>query len=328
MRSNYPSGFSTGITVRGLPLSVSHPGEIFWVNNSTTAAQLAKGAVGGSNGNDGSYRRPWSTIDYAIGRCSAGRGDIIMVMPNHAESITASAGITLDVNGVAIIGLGVGNNRPTLTYTTANTATLSWTADQCTMKGIRFVGNFLSIATPIINSGGRDWTIEDCEFSDTSAILGFLAAVTTTVSTNSDNGYFVGNKRVAIATTTPGAALKVANTTDGLTIKNNQFWHSVIEENIAVVLDHGALVVDRLLMENNTIYSVNAAQTTEGLLIKTSATTGSGIIRNNHVRSVDPSAFIMVTATAVQYGMFENYHTGETTLLSGLILPAAATDSS
>lgn len=325
MRSNYPNGLTDGMTVRGLPLSVSHPGEIFWVNNSTV---LSKGGVGGSDGNDGSYRRPWSTIDYAIGRCTAGRGDIIMVMPGHAESIVASAGITLDVDGVAIIGLGVGNYRPSITYTTANTARISWTADSCTMKGIRFVGNFLSIATAILNSGGRDWTIEDCAFSDTSAILGLLACVTTTVSTNSDNGYFANNTRSSDATTTPGTAIVVANTTNRLTIKGNTFWHSVIEENIPVVLSHGALVVDELLMDDNIIYSVNAAQTTEGLLIKTSATTGSGIICRNFVRSVDPSAFIMVTATAVQYGMFENYHTGETTLLSGLILPAVATDSS
>src|SRR3990167_2193326 len=324
-RTPYPTGFSTGITVRGLPLSVSHPGEIFYVNNSTV---LAKGGVGGSNGNPGTYAKPFSTIDYAIGRCTAGRGDIIMVMPGHAENITAAAGITLDVNGVAIIGLGSGNLRPTLTYTTANTATLSWTADYCTMKNIRFVGNFLSIATAIINSGGRDWTVEDCDFSDTSAVLGFLACVTTTVSTNSDNGYFGNCTRSSDATTTPGTAIKVANTTNRLTIKNNTLWHSVLKQNIYVILDHGALVVDELLMENNNVYSINIAQTTEGMLIKTSATTGSGIIRNNLVRSNDPSAFIMVTATAIQYGMFENYHTGETTLLSGLILPAVATDSS
>jgi hypothetical protein len=325
MRSNYPGGFSTGITVRGLPLSVSHPGEVFWVNNSTV---LSKGGIGGSNGNDGSYRKPFSTIDYAIGRCVSGRGDIIMVMPGHAETLTAAGAITLDVNGVAIIGLGVGDGRPTLTYTTANTARISWTADQCTMKGINFVGNFLSIATAILNSGGKDWTVEDCKFTDVSAIKGFLACVTTTVSTDSDGGYFVGNLRSADATTTPGTAVKVLNTTNGLVIKGNSFWHSVIEENVAVVLDHGALVVNELLMENNNVYSVNAAQTTAGILVSTSATTGSGVIRHNLVRTQDPSAFIMVTATAVQYGMFENYHTGETTLLSGKILPAIADDGS
>jgi hypothetical protein len=324
MSSSYPNGFPGGLTVRGVPIQQAHPGEVFWVNNSSV---LAKGGVGGSNGNDGSYKKPFSTIDYAIGRCTAGRGDIIMVMPGHAETITAAGGITIDVNGICIMGLGTGNLAPTLTYTTANTASVSWTADQCTMKNIRFVGNFLSIATAILNSGGRDWTVEDCHFSDTSAILGFLAAVTTTVSTNSDNGWFCNNTRSSDATTTPGTALKVANTTNRLTIKDNILWHSVIEENVSPILAHGALVVDELLMEGNRIYSVNAAQTTAGFLVSTSATTGSGIIANNYVRSVDPSAAIMVTATAVQYGLFENYHQGDVTSLQGYLLPAAGSDA-
>jgi hypothetical protein len=324
MGSNYPNGFPGGLTVRGVPIQQAHPGEVFWVNNSSV---LAKGGVGGSNGNDGSYKKPFSTIDYAIGRCTAGRGDIIMVMPGHAETITAAGGITIDVNGICIMGLGTGNLAPTLTYTTANTASVSWTADQCTMKNIRFVGNFLSIAAAVLNSGGRDWTIEDCHFSDTSAILGFLSAVTTTVSTNSDNGWFCNNTRSSDATTTPGTALKVANTTNRLTIKDNILWHSVIEENVSPILAHGALVVDELLMEGNRIYSVNAAQTTAGFLVSTSATTGSGIIANNYVRSVDPSAAIMVTATAVQYGLFENYHQGDVTSLQGYLLPAAGSDA-
>lgn len=324
-RTNYPNGFTSGITVRGLPLSESHPGQVFWVNNS---AVFAKGAVGGSDGNDGSYHRPFATIDYAIGRCTAGRGDIIMVMPGHAETITAAGGITMDVNGVAIIGLGTGDLRPTLTYTTANTASMSWTADYCSIQNVIFVGNFLSIAAAILNSGGAGMTVEKCTFKDTSAIKGFLSCITTTVSTNSDDLWFEDNIRHSDATTTPGTAIKILNTSTGVLIRGNSFWHTVAENNAAVVLDHGALVVNKLLMENNNVYSINTAQTTDGFLVKTSATTGSGIIRHNYVRSQDPSAAIMVTATAVQYGPFENYHTGETTFLSGDILPARGADGS
>ena len=50
--------------------------------------------VAGSNGNPGTYVRPFSTVDYATGRCTASRGDIIMVMPGHAESIASASAIT------------------------------------------------------------------------------------------------------------------------------------------------------------------------------------------------------------------------------------------
>lgn len=321
--SNYPHGFTGGVTVRGVPITIAHPGKVFWVSNNTV---LAEGARSGSNGNDGTFRSPFSTINYAITQCTAGRGDIIMVMPGHAETLTAAAAVLLDKDGVCIYGLGSGANRPTLTYTTANTASVSWTGDYCTVKNIRFVGNFLSIAAAVLNSGGAYWTIEDCMFRDTDATHGFLSCVTTTVSTNSDGGAFINNVRYSDATTTPGTALKVLNTTRGLDIIGNRFIHSVAENNVAAVLAHGALVVQDLMLRGNSLYSVNTDTATGGILVTTSATTGSGMIRDNYVRALDVAAAILVTAAAVQYGMFNNLYTGETTLASGFVLPAIGTD--
>lgn len=324
-RTNYPTGYSTGITVRGLPLSVSHPGEVFFVNNSSV---LAKGGVGGSDGNSGTYQRPFRTIEGALnaGAVTASRGDVLLVMPSHAETLSTAAAISIDKDGVAIIGLGTGLLRPTLTLDTIASSSISWTADYCTLQNFNIIGNVLSVAAPILNSGGAGWTIENCLFKDTSNIKGLLSCVTTTVATNSDDGWFCGNTRYSDATTTPGTAVKVANTTSGLTIANNNFWHSVAENNVAVVLAHGALVLDKVLIENNTIYSINTQNDTGGFIVTTSATTGSGIIRNNHVRGNDPSSTVLVTATAVQYGCYENYYQGEAALASGFLLPGAGGD--
>ena len=46
--SNFPNGFRNGVVIKGLPLSVTNPGKVFWVNGSSA---LAPGSVGGSNGN-------------------------------------------------------------------------------------------------------------------------------------------------------------------------------------------------------------------------------------------------------------------------------------
>ena len=323
--SNFPHGFANGITIRGMPLSVSHPGEVFFVNNSGV---LPTGGIGGSDGNKGTYHEPWSTLEGAMnnGKVRASRGDVIFAMPGHAETISTATALNMDKAGVAWIGLGTGALRPTLTFDTATSAAISWTADYCSIQNFNLTGNFLSVAAAILNSGGAGMTVENCRFADTSAILGLLSCVTTTVDTNSDDFWFADNVRYSAATTTPGAALKILNTTRGVTVKRNKFWMAVAENNAAVILDHGALVLDEVLLEDNAVYSINTAQTTDGFLVKTSATTGSGILRNNLVRSQDPSAAIMVTAAAVQYGSFENYHTGETTQLSGFLLPAAGAD--
>src|SRR3990167_2262903 len=200
-RTPYPTGFSTGITVRGLPLSVSHPGEVFYVNNSGV---LPVGGVGGSNGNPGTYAKPWSTIEGALnnGKVKASRGDVIFAMPGHAETISSATALNIDKAGVAVIGLGTGALRPTLTFDTVTTAAINWTADYCTLQNFNFTGNFLSVATAILNSGGAGMTVENCRLSDTSAPLGFLSFVTTTVDTNSDDMWLCGNTRRSMATTT------------------------------------------------------------------------------------------------------------------------------
>ena len=94
--SSYPSGFPGGVAIQGMPVLNTYGGNVYWVNSS-----------GGGDGNKGTRQRPFATLDYAIGRCTANNGDVIMVMPNHAETITGAGGIALDVAGVTVVGMGI-----------------------------------------------------------------------------------------------------------------------------------------------------------------------------------------------------------------------------
>lgn len=135
LMSNY-SNFLHGVTIRGVPILQLHPGKIFWVNNSSV---LPTDGIAGSNGNPGTYLKPFSTIDYAIGQCKAGRGDIVCVMPSHSESLSSASGIDLDVSGVAIVGLGRGAIRPTINIT--NTAGfIDFSAANCSIVNVLVTG--------------------------------------------------------------------------------------------------------------------------------------------------------------------------------------------
>ena len=177
MASNFPNGFVGGVTIRGVPLLQTHPGEVFWVNNSSTA--LAKGGVGGSDGNDGSYRRPFSTVDYAIGKCTAGRGDIIFVMPGYTETISAAAGWACDVAGIAIVGLGSGTSKPTLTFS-ATGSDINISAANVTISNIRCVSSVDSLGN-FIDVDEAYATIHKCDFITGSATeaLCFIDQATT-----------------------------------------------------------------------------------------------------------------------------------------------------
>ena len=104
------TNFPNGITSYGVPVlgsaGITTTGNFFFVDSVT-----------GSNGNSGlDPDHPLATIDTAVGKCTASKGDIILVMPGHNESITAATSLVVDVAGVSIIGLGVGNTRPTLDF--------------------------------------------------------------------------------------------------------------------------------------------------------------------------------------------------------------------
>lgn len=175
--SNFPNGFMDGLTIRGMPLQVCHPGKVFFVNNSSA---IADNGIGGSDSNPGSYQKPFSTIDYAIGRCTANRGDIIFVMPGHAETISAAAGIALDVAGVAIIGLGNGSLRPTLNFT-ATAATFTMSAANCSIKNLLLTGGIDAVVSMVVVSAA-DCAIEQCELRDVTGQM--TAGILTTAAAN------------------------------------------------------------------------------------------------------------------------------------------------
>lgn len=152
--SSYDSRFVRGVSVGRMPVLNTYSGTVRWVRSSS-----------GANG-DGSFKRPFSTIDAAINACSA--NDLIMVKAGHAESITAAAGIDADVSGISIVGMGSGEQRPVVTFTTATTADVDIDAANVTIANILFKVDVDALAAPIdVNS--TDFTLENCEFREGSA---------------------------------------------------------------------------------------------------------------------------------------------------------------
>jgi len=280
--------------------------------------------VAGSDGTSPSTAL--ATLEAAINKCTADQGDLIIILPGHAESIASATALNFDVGGIRIEGLGEGANRPTFTFTTANTATIPVSANGITIRNCIFVGNFLSIASCFTVAAAADFWIDQCVFRDTDATHGFLSIVTTTVSVNSDGLRYTNNQRKSDATTSPGPDIVIANTMSRLKVLYNKSVHTVASNNIAALIEHGALVMTDAEVIGNFVYSVNTDTATGAVLLKTTATTGSGIVASNRVRTLDAAAAILVPVAAVQYAMFDNLHNDGATFTSGYLLPAVGAD--
>lgn len=151
--SNY-GRFAGGVNIGGVPILNSYAGNVFWVDSGA-----------GSDGNKGTYDRPFSTLDYAVGRCTANNGDLILCKPGHTETVTAAGGLDLDVAGITIVGLGSGSDRATVNFTTATTADMDVDAANITIENFLFTGGIDALAGPI-DVNAADFTMVDCEFRD------------------------------------------------------------------------------------------------------------------------------------------------------------------
>jgi len=173
--SNFPGGFGTGVTIQNVPISIPHPGKVFWVNNSSV---LAPGGATGSDANKGSYTYPFSTLDYAIGQCTAGRGDVIYIMPGYTQTMTAADAVDVDVADVRIIGLGRGQKRPKFTYTnTAGEFVIG--AANVRIENLLFVPGVSAVTHAIdVEAAGLDAQIVGCSFEVGASGFEFNAAIT------------------------------------------------------------------------------------------------------------------------------------------------------
>lgn len=315
--SNYPNGFLNGVSIRGVPLQQTQPGEVFWVNSTTV---VTKNGVGGSNGNPGTYQKPFATLDYAVGRCTASRGDIIVLMPGYTETISTATALALDVAGIAIVGLGAGSLRPTFTLDTATTATIAVSEADISIKNCVFTANFADIAE-LFTPTAVNFHLEDCEFNAAAADVNFVEIVDSSTTDNQIDGLsFLRCKWIEpdLATT---YLVNVDADIDGLSVVDCYLNLGVNTSDLPAIADVAAgKDLTNVNIVGNKVIRLNDANPLLVVFTDTT-TTNTGIIANNFVRHLDTLGELLVTAGS-NIGFFENKATAVVDL-SGVILPAA-----
>ena len=287
MSSNYPNGID-GLVLRDQPILQTQPGKVFWVNSTTVLGAGQK--VGGSDGNAGTVAAPFATIDKGINSCTASRGDVILVMPGHTETVADATSLVPDVAGVAIIGLGAGALRPTISLSTAASSVIMSAASSA-IKNILFLAEHDN--TIMVEVTGADSAIEDCEFR--SRIASTAREFVTAIDIGGASANDCDRTVVSGCTfTSPAAgstdAIKLSEVCEGVVIKGCQVFGDF---SVAPIHNPTGKVCTNLTVSDCVLKNT---QTGDLALELVSACTGA-LIRNYYatdisgaVGSVDPGS--------------------------------------
>lgn len=298
--SNYPNGFANGLNLRGVPVELPNPGRVFWVNNSTV---LPANGIGGSNGNPGTYLKPFATIDYAVERCTANRGDVIYVMPGHIETVATAAAVALDVAGISVIGLGKGTKRPRFNFTaTAGTVTVN--APNVAIVNMNFRASVSAVVIGLsVLTLATNCLVKSCVFDATIAGTDeFNRSINVGVGCD---GFAAEDNKMDMGIAGAAAAISLIGASNDMTIQRNtiQGDYSVANIESDTTASTRVHILDNLLI-NGLSTDINAKP-----VLECGALTTSGIVARNYILADLATQAAATVGTDLVY--FENFRSDE-----------------
>lgn len=251
-------------------------GRVFWVGN----------ASGLPAGNGSSPDYPFSTLDAALAKCVSNRGDIVYVLPLHAENLSLAASLPSLVAGTTVMGLGWGTQRPAFTFSAATS--------QFTVA----VANVLIRNCQWLAAGPRGTTALTVTLPFVISAPGF---------TFLDNEVQCGIDADQLATD----CISLTATADDCTLANNYIWGGAGAVITTAIKTTGA--VDRLKLIGNTITAEVATAGTGVLLDFSNAACVDHAILNNHLANKTASSKFVIKPHATSTGFVDGnrYYTGD-----------------
>lgn len=290
--SNYPGGFKDGVTIKGVPLTLTNPGKVFFVSNADVLLDENQSLAGVDQAGGGTYQKPFRTIDFAIGQCTASRGDVIIVLPGHVEDIASATSLVADIAGVAIIGLGTGTLQPQLNFS-ATASSVEIDAANVSLVNMNLKADVSAVVVGI-NVDAAGFTMQDCVMDFNATGDDFV----TMIDIDGVNGAsLLNNKLIAEDTAGCDEAIRLDDC-DNVTISGNHIYGDFSD---GAIIGEGAAGVN-LTITDNTIYN---SDTTAGFVIDLNVAF-TGIMANNRCGTL----FATAPETALDPGSMlclENY---------------------
>lgn len=250
-------------------------------------------------------RSPFATIDYAYNKATASQGDTILVLPFHAETVTAA--ITLDTAGVSVIGLSQGYYRPTITGNGAIDA-VTITGAKNEFGGINFAGPSTDAQTAQINVAGANAWVHDISMLGSVGTQNCVDMIT--VTADGDDA-LIENVRAYNTVVECPSCIKLEGAATNVEIRNCFIWDSIGFTNGAI---YDAAIATGCYIHHNVFTNAKADTVVVNFVAHSTGVTAYNCIngRNTTIQSN------CVTGNSMVF--FENYGVEEAKK-SGLLMP-------
>lgn len=290
----------------------------------TTGQVLFVCSVTGSDGNTGlDPAAPLATVQQAVTNSRANKGDKVIIMPGHAETVTSTS-INLSKAGVSFICQGSGLERPTFTYNAA-ASTITVSAANVAFIGGHHIPTFADVASAFTVGAAKDFQCVKNTFVDGASNLNFLCIVTTGASNNAADGLTVNDNVVYGLAATDGAVVSVLGNLLRLSVCNNIVDKPGVTSDAGHLITMSSKVCGGVRIIGNILTCVALVSQATGALFTGSSTTSSGICADNYVITSDTTSAILAT-TGTKISFSQNFMGGVADA-SGIVWPAGDTPS-
>ena len=254
---------------------------------STMGVYYVDDHAAASDSNNGlSWETAFATIQVAIDACTANNGDTIYVGANYVDNIDGTVAFDVDCDGISIIGMGNGNDRPTFTMiTSAPNAQVYVTGIDCKLENLRFIASMASLAE-LVNINADGLQVINCHFGDDGADE---ALSHITIDTTDDKGSRTLIKGCTFDSFAAGAtntAIYINKDIDDVVIEDNTFRGEY--DDIVILSGSASHESENWLIQRNDIEN---SLTGVGCISIYAGVTG--IIRDNTMRNDDRDEFLV-----------------------------------
>jgi len=266
-------------------------------NNSVTTVLATEAAAGGGSGGIGNHwyvdsgsgtatndGRSWATavttVDTAIGLATASNGDVIHCAAGHAEGITGATTFIVDMDkiGIAVVGEGTGDARPTFTFATdATNACVDVTAADCRLENLIFACNMADQKYMVYaHTSADDLVIKNCEFREGGQQP--LSAILLGGADGQADRVIIDSNRIYLPTAAnQDNAIEILFDMTGVEITNNYIMGNFDEA--CIEIPTGGNACQDLIIKNNIL--INELTGQHCIEVEQTALTVTGICANN-----------------------------------------------